>query len=230
VSEGHILVVDDESQIRRVMRTTLVSQGYEVSDARSGDECLGLFRSTVYDLVLLDMNMPGLNGVETCRCIRMGSDVAIIMLTVRNTLKDKIDALDAGADDYVTKPFSTPELLARIRAALRRSATSAELEPEHLQLGHIEIDFKARQVISRNEHIRLTGKEFDLLSYLAVRRNKTITHRELLQAIWGPDYGGELEYLRVFINRLRQKIEQIPATPKYLLTDLRIGYRLRLPE
>jgi len=230
VSEAHILIVDDEPQIRRVMRTTLVTHGYEVTDARSGDEALDFFRSDKFDLVILDMNMPGMTGVETCRAIRVGSDAAIIMLTVRNSQKDKVDALDAGADDYVTKPFSMPELLARIRAALRRAAASTEFEATNLQLGHIEIDFKARQVISGNEQIRLTCKEFDLLSYLAARPNKTITHRELLQAVWGPDYGGEQEYLRVFMNRLRKKIERTPASPKFLLTEPWIGYRLRLPE
>ncbi len=230
MSEAHILIVDDEPQIRRVMRTTLVTHGYEVTDARSGDEALDFFRSDKFDLVILDMNMPGMTGVETCRAIRVGSDAAIIMLTVRNSQKDKVDALDAGADDYVTKPFSMPELLARIRAALRRAAASTEFEATNLQLGHIEIDFKARQVISGNEQIRLTCKEFDLLSYLAARPNKTITHRELLQAVWGPDYGGEQEYLRVFMNRLRKKIERTPASPKFLLTEPWIGYRLRLPE
>lgn len=230
MSEGHILVVDDEPQIRRVMRTTLVTQGYEVTDARSGDEAVELFRRDKYDLVLLDFNMPGMTGLETCRAIRAGSDVAIIMLTVRNTQKDKVDALDAGADDYITKPFSMPELLARIRAALRRVAISAECEIKRLRLGNVEIDFKERQVIANNEPIRLTVKEFDLLSYLAAHPNKTVSHRELLQAVWGPDYGGEQEYLRVFMNRLRKKIESRPATPKYLLTEPWIGYRLKVPE
>jgi len=229
MSGGRILVVDDEPQIRRVMRTTLISEGYEVTDARSGEEALELVQSDKFDLILLDMNMPGMNGAETCRAIRANSDVAIIMLTVRNTQKDKVDALDAGADDYVTKPFNMPELLARIRAGLRRSAGSAEFEATRLSLGHIEIDFNARQVISGGEQIRLTGKEFDLLSYLAAHPNRTITHRELLQAVWGPDYGGEQEYLRVFVNRLRKKIERVPASPKYLLTEPWVGYRLRVP-
>ena len=230
MSEGHILVVDDEPQIRRVMRTTLVTQGYEVTDAHSGDEAVELFRSNKYDLVLLDFNMPGMTGIETCRAIRVGSDVAIIMLTVRNAQKDKVDALDAGADDYVTKPFSMPELLARIRAALRRAAVSAESEIARLRLGNVEIDFNTRQVISNHEPIRLTVKEFDLLSYLATHPNKTVSHRELLQAVWGPDYGGEQEYLRVFMNRLRKKIEPVPATPRYLLTEPWIGYRLKVQE
>jgi two-component system KDP operon response regulator KdpE len=230
MSEGRILVVDDEPQIRRIMRTTLVNEGYEVSDARSGDEALELFQADRYDLVLMDMNMPGMTGVETCRAIRFNSDVAVIMLTVRDKQQDKVEALDAGADDYVTKPFSTPELMARIRAALRRSSVSAELEGAQLRLGEAQIDFKARQVISGNEEIRLTGKEFDLLSYLAAHPNKTIAHRELLQAVWGPDYGGEQEYLRVFVNRLRKKIEAHPAKPRYLLTEPWVGYRLRVPE
>jgi two-component system KDP operon response regulator KdpE len=230
MSGGRILIVDDEPQIRRVMRTTLVSEGYEVTDARSGDEALELANSAKFDLVLLDMNMPGMNGIETCREIRARSDAAIIMLTVRNSQKDKVDALDAGADDYVTKPFGMPELLARIRAALRRTVVSTELSSSHLHLGDIEIDFKSRQVISGKEQVRLTSKEFELLSYLATHPNTTISHRELLQAVWGADYGGEQEYLRVFVNRLRKKIERTPARPKYLLTEPWVGYRLRIPE
>lgn len=230
MSAGRILVVDDDPQIRRVMRTTLTSHGYEVSDARNGEEALAQVRTSKYDLVVLDVNIPGVGGMEACRAMRMGSDIAIIMLTVRNTEKDKVDALDAGADDYITKPFSTPELLARIRAALRRVAVSPESGPTRLQLKDVEVDFQARQVIARNEEVRLTSKEFDLLSYLAARPNKTITHRELLQAVWGPDYGDEQEYLRVFINRLRKKIERSPKDPKYLLTEPWVGYRLRLPE
>jgi two-component system KDP operon response regulator KdpE len=152
------------------------------------------------------------------------------MLTVRDKQQDKVEALDAGADDYVTKPFSTPELLARIRAALRRSSATGELAGAQLELGEIQIDFKARQVISGSEQVRLTGKEFELLSYLAAHPNKTIAHRELLQAVWGPDYGGEQEYLRVFVNRLRKKIEANPAKPRYLLTEPWVGYRLRIPE
>ena len=230
MSEGRILVVDDEPQIRRIMRATLVKEGYEVNDAPSGDEALELFHADKYDLVLLDMNMPGITGVETCRAIRFNSDVAVIMLTVRDQQQDKVEALDAGADDYVTKPFSTPELLARIRAALRRSSVSSELAGGQLRLGEIQIDFKARQVISGVGQIRLTGKEFELLSYLAAHPNKTIAHRELLQAVWGPDYGGEQEYLRVFVNRLRKKIEANPAKPRYLLTEPWVGYRLRIPD
>jgi two-component system KDP operon response regulator KdpE len=228
MGEGRILVVDNEPQIRRVMRTTLIPEGFEVDDAKSGEEALDHIRSNKYDLVLLDINMPGYSGFETCRAIRAISDMPIIMLTVHSAEKDKVEALDAGADDYITKPFSTPELLARVRAALRRSSLS--LVSRHLELGRVEIDFEARQVNGPHGQIRLTAKEFELLSYLASHPNKPITHRELLHAAWGPEYGDETEYLRVFVNRLRKKIEQKPTSPKYLLTEPWVGYRLRLPE
>jgi two-component system KDP operon response regulator KdpE len=230
VSKGHILVVDDEPQIRRVLRTTLVAQGYEVSDARDGNAALELLRADKYDLVLLDVNMPGISGIETCREIRAGSDLPIIMITVRNSERDKVEALDAGADGYVTKPFGISELMARIRAVLRRTSFPTGREDSHLQLGDIEIDFQARKIIAHNEELRMTSKEFDLLAYLTAHANKTITHRELLQAVWGPDYGNEQEYLRVFINRLRKKIEPSPSDPKYLLTEPWVGYRLQVPE
>ena len=230
MSMGHILVVDDEPQIRRVMRTTLVAQGYEVSDARTGDDALNLIRSEKYDLVLLDVNMPGISGIQTCREIRLGSDLPIIMVTVRGAERDKVQALDAGADGYLTKPFSVAELLARIRAVLRRTSFPSGMGDRHLKLGEIEIDFEARRIVAGDKQIRLTTKEFDLIYYLAAHPNKTIPHRELLQAVWGPDYGGEQEYLRVFVNRLRKKIEASPSSPKYLLTEPWVGYRLELAE
>lgn len=231
MSAGRILVIDDDPQIRRAMRATLTARDYQVSDARTGEEGLEKLRSATYDLVLLDMNMPGMGGIETCRMIRSGSEVAIIMLTVSNTEKDKVDALDAGADDYVTKPFSMPELLARIRATLRRlpqPAGQADLQP--LSSQGVEIDLSSRHVTVRGRASRLTAKEFDLLSYFLARPNKTIAHRELLQAIWGPDYGDELEYLRVFVNRLRKKIEPDPSKPQFLVTDAWAGYRFHLPQ
>ena len=231
MSAGRILVIDDDPQIRRAMRTTLTAHGYQVGDARTGEEGLEELRSTAYDLVLLDMNMPGMGGIETCRLIRSGSDVAIIMLTVSNTEKNKVDALDAGADDYITKPFSMPELLARIRATLRRLPQppgQADLEP--LTSKGVEIDLSSRQVTVRGRLSRLTAREFDLLSYLLARPNKTIAHREILQAVWGPDYGDELEYLRVFVNRLRKKIEPDPSKPQFLVTDAWAGYRFHLPQ
>ena len=230
MSEGHVLIVDDDPQFRRVLRTTLSAKGYEISEARSGAEALERIRSAKHDLVLLDINMPEMTGVEACMEIRKSSEMPIIMLTVRNTENDKVEALDAGADDYITKPFGARELLARIRAALRRSATTLEYGVRQIRLGEVEIDFPSRQVKVREEEVRLTSKEFDLLFYLASHPNKTITHRELLQAVWGPDYGDEQEYLRVFVNRLRKKIERSPKNPKYLLTEPWVGYRLRLPE
>ncbi len=233
MSAGRILVVDDDPQIRRVMRATLTAHGYEVSDSRTGEEALERLRSETHDLVLLDMNMPGMGGVEACRTIRQGrhgSELAIIMLTVRNTEKDKVDALNAGADDYVTKPFSMPELLARIRAALRRVPVAPDAGPQHINLEDVEIDFSSRHVTVRGRNVRLTPKEFELLSYVVARPNRTIAHRELLKAVWGPDYGDELEYLRVFVNRLRRKIEPDPASPRFLVTDAWAGYRFCLPE
>ena len=230
MSMGHILVVDDEPQIRRVMRTTLIAQGYEVSDARTGDDALDLVRSEKYDLMLLDCNMPGRSGVDTCREIRLGSDLPIIMVTVRGSERDKVMALDAGADGYLTKPFSASELSARIRAILRRTNFPAGMAERVIRLGNVEIDFDARRIASGGKQIRLTAKEFDLLLYLAAHANRTIKHRELLQEVWGPDYGGEQEYLRVFVNRLRKKIEASPSSPKYLLTEPWVGYRLELPE
>jgi two-component system, OmpR family, KDP operon response regulator KdpE len=230
VSEERIFVIDNDPQIRRVMRTTLISEGFEVEDAKTGDEALDHMRSAKYDLVLLDINMPGMTGFETCRAIRAISDVPIIILTVRSAEKDKVEALDAGADDYITKPFGTPELLARLRAALRRTSLSLELSHTHLHLGRIEIDFGARQIRGPHGHVHLTSKEFDLLCYLASHPNKAIGRRELLRSVWGPEYGDETEYLRVFVNRLRKKIEPEPTAPRYLLTEPWFGYCLRLPE
>ena len=233
MSAGRILVVDDEPQIRRVLRTALSAQGYEVSDARSGEEAVKKLGDEKFDLILLDVNLPGMSGLEACRAIRhetLGPEIPIIMLTVRNAEKDIVEALDAGADDYVVKPFSTPELLARIRAALRRAPLPQDSAPQKISLKDVEVDFVSRQVTVRGRKGRLTPKEFDLLRYLVIHPNKVIAHRELLQAIWGPDYGDEVEYLRVFVNQLRRKIEPQPAKPQYLLTEPWVGYRFRLPD
>ena len=177
--------------------------------------------------------MPGMSGMDACRVIRhetLVPDVPIIMLTVRNAEKDIVEALDAGADDYVVKPFGTPELLARIRAALRRAPLPQDSAPQQISLKDVEVDFLSRQVTVRGRNVRLTPKEFDLLRYLATHPNNVIAHRELLQAVWGPDYGDEVEYLRVFVNQLRKKIEPQPAKPRYLLTEPWVGYRLDLPR
>jgi two-component system KDP operon response regulator KdpE len=225
VSAGRILVVDDEPQIRRIMRTTLTGAGYEIDDAKTGEEALEKVRAFRPDLVLLDMNMPGMGGLAACRVLRSDADVAIIMLTVRNAEADKVEALDAGADDFVTKPFSTPELLARIRAALRRVPTAAQGSPSRIGVGPIVIDFGARTVSTGSATNRLTPKELDLLRYLTQRANQAVPHRELLQAVWGPDYGDQVEYLRVFIKNLRKKIEPNPDSPEYIVTEPWIGYR-----
>ncbi len=230
MSLGRILVVDDDPQIRRVMRTTLAGSSYEVDDARTGEEALEKLRARRYDLLLLDMNMPGMGGLETCRQVRSASDIAIIMLTVRDAEQDKVQALDAGADDFITKPFSMPELLARIRAALRRTPAGTEAGPQRIVLGRVEIDFQSRKLIASGEEMRLTPKEFDLLRYFVLHPNRAIPHRELLQAIWGPDYGNEVEYLRVFVKQLRRKIEPSPDKPQYLLTEPWVGYRFHLPD
>lgn len=228
MTQAEILIVDDDAQIRRTLRATLVPQGYGVSDARSGEEALEKLRAEKTDVVLLDLNMPGMGGLATCREIRRHSDVAIIVVTVRDSETDKVQVLDAGADDYVTKPFSTPELLARIRAALRRLPASPDTDLKALHLEGLTIDFAARRVHVRNQEVRLTPKEFDLLRYLVSNANVVIPHRKILQAVWGPDYGDEVEYLRVFMNHLRKKIEPNPAKPKYLLTEPWVGYRLSL--
>ena len=230
MNNARILVVDDEPQIRRVMRTTLVGRGYMVSDAKSGEEALEKLRDERFDLVLLDMNMPGMGGLEACRVIRSQSDIPVVILSIRNAEKDKVEVLDAGADDYVTKPFSTPELLARIRAALRRAPLSNPSLPEVLNLGRTMINFSARRVTVEGKEVRLTPKEFDLLRYLAGNPEVAIPHAKLLQTVWGPDYGEEVEYLRVFVNQLRKKIEPDPSHPEYLLTEPWVGYRFRLPK
>jgi two-component system KDP operon response regulator KdpE len=166
-----------------------------------------------------------MDGLETCRAIRAGSDMPVIILSVRHTEKDKVAALDAGADDYVTKPFGIEELLARIRAALRRSPSGPDGGPHSFSGPDLEIDFDSRRVRANGKDVRLTPKEFEMLRYLVAHGGRPVTHRELLQAVWGPDYGDEPEYLRVFINQLRKKIEAQPAKPKYILTEPWVGYR-----
>jgi two-component system KDP operon response regulator KdpE len=227
MTSAKILIVDDEPQIRRVLRTTLSSQGYTVAEARTGDEALEQIRNERPDLILLDVNMPGISGLETCREIRSSSDIPIIMLTVRGSEHDKVQALDAGADDYVTKPFGSEELMARIRAGLRRAAPTESLPP--FVSADLKIDFEKRAVSLKGEFVRLTPKEFELLRHLVANQGKAQGHRRLLQAVWGPDYGEETEYLRVFINQLRKKIEPDPKNPRYIHTEPWVGYRFDPP-
>jgi two-component system KDP operon response regulator KdpE len=230
-NSGRILVVDDEPQIRRVMKTALASNGYEAYEARTGEEALDSLRENNPDLILLDMNMTGMGGMAACREIRAVCDVPIIILSVRDGEHDKIAALDAGADDYITKPFSVNELLARIRANLRRFAgPSASAEETIVVAENFSVNIAARQVLINGKAVRLTPKEFDLLRFLLANANKPITHRKLLQTIWGPDYGEEVEYLRVFVSQLRKKLEADPAHPRYIVTEPWIGYRFVLPE
>lgn len=224
MSAGRILVVDDEPQIRRVMRTTLTGAGYEIDDAKTGEEALNKLREFRPDLVLLDINMPGMGGLAACRAIRADPNVAIIMLTVHNTEAAKVEALDAGADDFITKPFSTPELLARVRAALRR-VPGAQSGHTRVRVGRLVIDFGARTVARGGTSSHLTPKELEILRYLTLHANEVVPHRELLQAVWGPDYGDQVDYLRAFIKTLRKKIEVNPDEPQYVTTEPWIGYR-----
>jgi two-component system, OmpR family, KDP operon response regulator KdpE len=223
-----ILVVDDEPQIRRVLRSTLTSQGYVITDAKSGEEGIESVRKNKPDLVLLDVNMPGMGGIEACREIRRSSDAPIIMLTVRNAERDKVLALDAGADDYVVKPFGIEELLARIRAALRRYSPGDALPP--FVSKELTLDFESRQLMVRGEEVHLTPKEFDVLKHLIANQGKPLSHRRILQSVWGPDYGEETENLRVVINQLRKKIEADPAHPKFIRTEPWVGYRFQPPR
>lgn len=223
-----VLVVDNEAQIRRVLRTILSSHGYLVVEARGGEESIERVREGKVDLILLDVNMPGMSGMEACAEIRRSCDAPIIMLTVRNSERDKVQALDAGADDYVVKPFGADELMARVRAALRRAA-STEVPPP-FNSNDLKVDFEKRSVLVKGQPVRLTPKEFELLRHLVANEGKALPHRRLLQAVWGPDYGDETEYLRVFINQLRRKIEPEPAHPRYIHTEPWIGYRFQSPE
>jgi len=221
-----ILVVDDESAIRRALRPPLVELGFLVAEASRGEEALQMLRAVVYDAVLLDVNMPGIGGIETLRRIRaFAPRLPILMLTVRDQEEDKVQALDLGADDYVTKPFSTRELIARIRAAVRRVKAPARAEDAPIEIGEIRLEPVKRSVTKRGEPVHLTRKEFDILHCLMSRAGRVITYARLLTAVWGADSREEVEYLRTFVRQLRKKIEDDPSNPLYLLTDVYVGYR-----
>jgi two-component system, OmpR family, KDP operon response regulator KdpE len=228
MSTTSILVVDDEPQIRRVLRSTLSFRGYTISEATSGEEAVQMVGKQKPDLILLDVNLPGISGVETCREIRRFSHAPIIMLTVRNAERDKVVALDAGADDYVTKPFSIEELLARIRASLRRHPSTESL-PAFVSK-ELTVDFEGRRVTVSGEEVHLAPKEFEVLRHLIANQGKPISHRRLLQIVWGPEYGEETENLRVVINQLRKKIEKDSSQPKFILTEPWVGYRFQPPK
>jgi two-component system KDP operon response regulator KdpE len=222
-----ILVVDDEPQITRVLRRGLMTHGYDVHVAADGESALETFSDWTPDLVVTDLSMPNLDGLELCRKLRAISTLPIIVLSVRGEEPTKVEALDAGADDYVTKPFGMDELLARIRAALRRARTSQSDDSSQtvLEAGDFRIDLENRSVIVDGREVHLTPKEYDLLVYLVRHPGKVLTHRTLLAAVWGIESAEQTEYLRVFIGQLRKKIEPDPATPRHILTDPWIGYR-----
>jgi two-component system KDP operon response regulator KdpE len=225
-----ILIVDDEPQIRRVIKAALSKQGYIVADARSGEAALDMIRGERFDMVILDRNMPGIGGLETCREIRDTSDIGIIMLTVRKAEKDRIEALDAGADDYVTKPFSMPELSARIRANLRRIPSASHSGAQTVRFGAVSVDLATHHLSIAGTDVRLTPKQFEVLEYLIENPNVSIPHARLLQAVWGPDYRDEVEYLHVVVNQLRKRIEVDPSHPRYIITEPWFGYRFQLPD
>jgi two-component system KDP operon response regulator KdpE len=220
----HILVVDDESQITRVLRTSLSSHGYDIRAANDGETALEIMKDWTPDLVITDLAMPNMDGLELCRRLRLKTQVPIIVLSVRGEERTKVKALDAGADDYVTKPFGMEELLARVRANLRRRREESS-EPAPIEVGDFRIDPGARSVVVKNRTVHLTPKEFDLLLYLARHPGKVITHRALLGAVWGGESTEQVEYLRVFVGQLRKKLEASPNSPKYIVTDPWVGYR-----
>src|ERR687888_532906 len=221
--KSRVLVVDDEPQITRVLRTVLTSQGYQVQTAAEGEAALSSLNEWHPELVITDLYMPRMNGLELCKRIRAMSSVPIIVLSVKGEERTKVEALDSGADDYVTKPFGMDELLARVRAALRRS--SADSEVASFEVGDFRVDLDGRRVHARGQEVRLTPKEFDLFVYMARHPNRVITHRTLLEAVWGEASQEQPEYLRVFMGQLRKKLEPDPSTPKYLVTEPWVGYR-----
>lgn len=223
MSTTKVMIVDDEPQARRVLRVAMISHGFEVMDARDGEEALAILRQDSADVILLDLKMPGIGGLQTCREIRERSEVPIIVVSGIKTERQKVDALENGADDYLTKPAAIEELVARIHAVRRRPSLGSHTRTLHLD--SVEIDLESHEVKRGDTVLHLTSKEFKLMYYFLQNAGKVISHRRLLQAVWGPDYGNEVEYLRVFINQLRKKIELDPAHPKYILTEPSSGYR-----
>ena len=224
-AKQNILVVDDEPQITRVLKTTLSSQGYGIRTAADGEQALHEMKGWSPDLVITDLRMPKMDGLRLCRAIRAKCRMPIIVLSVKGEETIKVEALDAGADDYITKPFNVNELLARVRAALRRAAVPLEPEAAMIETGDFRIDIPARKVEVNAKEVHLTPKEFDLLVYLARHPGRVITHHALLTAVWGPNSVQQPEYLRVFIGQLRKKLEPEEGAPRYILTDPWVGYR-----
>ena len=228
--QSRVLIVDDEPSIRKALHTTLSGLGFDIEEAASGNQAVSFVRSEDYDAALLDINMPGIGGIETCRIIRgLKPQLPILMLTVRDDPEDKIKALGAGADDYITKPFHVGELMARVRAAVRRSRAVHDNEDSVITIGDIELDIGRRVVRKHGDTIHLTPKEFDVLHLLMSQAGRPITHARLLSSVWGTEYGNELEYIRTFVRQLRKKLEDDPSRPRYLLTESYVGYRFRDP-
>lgn len=225
----HILVVDDEPQITRVLRTSLSAQGYDIRIANSGEMALEIMKDWQPHLIITDLSMPSIDGVELTRHVRAISQVPILVLSVRDKERQKVEALDAGADDYMTKPFGMNELLARVRANLRRVPVSGEADPV-IEIGDFHVDTAAHKVTVRRTEVRLTPKEFELLVYMARRPGKVINHRTLLGAIWGGQSTEQVEYLRVFVGQLRKKLEPDAASPRYIVTEPWVGYRFEPGE
>jgi two-component system KDP operon response regulator KdpE len=227
MNDATLLLVDDEPQIRRVLQTTLCEAGYCVILAKNGQEGIDTVVREHPDLVLLDINLPDMSGFDACRLIRVSFAGPILMVSVRNSVRDKIDALDAGADDYIVKPFAMAELLAHVRAALRRSGAQQPLPK--IETPELTVDLEMRMVNVRGNSVHLTPKEFDVLRLLVTQPGRPVTHRKMLQIVWGPEYGEETEPVRVVIKQLRHKIEKDPAHPRYILTEPWIGYKFQLP-
>jgi two-component system KDP operon response regulator KdpE len=225
-----VLVVDDEPETIKYVSANLRVRGYEVLVASDGQSALKMFERSLVDLVILDIMMPGVDGFQVCQAIRRQSDVPIIMLSARGQEKDIVRALDLGADDYLTKPFGVEEMLARARAALRRTTQTKRSPHAPVSVGDLHIDFGAREVTIGDQPIQLTPTEYDLLAYLAANAGRVLTHRALLQAVWGPEYSDETEYLWAYIRRLRRKIEPDSSNPCYILTQPGVGYSLAAPS
>ena len=224
--QNTVLIVDDERSIRLSLRTILSGLGYVIVEAARGEEALSLARTAQFDVVLLDINMPGIGGIDVCRMMRRNSSrLPIVMLTVQGSEDRKVEALDAGADDYITKPFQLRELIARLRAVVRRNKSFEEDEETVILVGDVSLDASRHLVLKNGRTVHLTPKQFELLYFLMINAGKPVPHAKLLRSVWGPEYGNELEYLRTFVRQVRMKIEDDPANPKYLLTESHIGYR-----
>jgi len=227
----YVLVVDDEPALRKVLRTSLAASGFLIEEARSGEEAVDVLLQRTFDLVLLDINMPGIGGVEACREIRaLAPKIGILMVTVRDAENDMVRALEAGADDYVTKPIRFRELVARMRAVLRRLEADSATQPAVIRVAALEMDVEGHCLRKDGDLIHLTPTEFELLALLMRNPGAPVTHAKLLRTIWGPEYGTELEYLRSYVRTLRKKIEDDATRPKYILTEPWVGYRFCDPS